>query len=77
MRQQIAVPQSQFRLGFLPKIHPEGKLSLLQGISKDTIGTKTERGYAIDIKNLSSEVTLENREVAMIGGYLSAHRTPG
>jgi type IV pilus assembly protein PilQ len=52
----------------IPKIHPDGMISMLVGITKDTIGMKTEQGYAIDTKTLSSEVTVENGGTVIIGG---------
>lgn len=60
--------KTNLRLGALPKIHPQGKISRLVGINKDTIGMKTEQGYTIGTKNLGSEVTEENGGTAMIGG---------
>jgi len=60
--------KANLRLEVLPKIHPDGKVSLLIGINKDTVGMKTEQGYAIDTKSLSSEVTVENGGTAIIGG---------
>ena len=60
--------KANLRLEVLPKIHPDGKISMLVSINKDTVGMKTEQGYAIDTKNLSSEVTVENGGTAIIGG---------
>ena len=60
--------KANLRLEVLPKIHPDGKVSMLVGINKDTVGIKTEQGYAIDTKSLSSEVTVENGGTAIIGG---------
>jgi len=60
--------KANLRLEVLPKIHPNGKISMLVGINKDTVGMKTEQGYAIDTKSLSSEVTVENGGTAIIGG---------
>ena len=60
--------KANLRLEVLPKIHPDGKISMLVGINKDTIGMKTEQGYAIDTKSLSSEVTVENGGTVIIGG---------
>ena len=60
--------KANLRLEVMPKIHPDGKISMLVGINKDTIGMKTEQGYAIDTKSLSSEVTVENGGTAIIGG---------
>jgi type IV pilus assembly protein PilQ len=41
---------------------------MLVSINKDTVGMKTEQGYAIDTKNLSSEVTVENGGTVILGG---------
>lgn len=60
--------KANLRLEVLPKIHPDGNISMLVGINKDTVGMKTEQGYAIDTKSLSSEVTVENGGTAIIGG---------
>ena len=60
--------KANLRLEVLPKIHPDGRISMLVGINKDTVGMKTEQGYAIDTKSLSSEVTVENGGTAIIGG---------
>jgi type IV pilus assembly protein PilQ len=60
--------KANLRLEVLPKIHPDGKISMLVGINKDTVGMKTEQGYAIDTKSLSSEVTVENGGTVIIGG---------
>ena len=60
--------KANLRLEVMPKIHPDGKISMLVGINKDPVGMKTEQGYAIDTKNLSSEVTVENGGTAIIGG---------
>ncbi len=60
--------KANLRLEVLPKIHPDGKVSMLVGINKDTIGMKTEQGYAIDTKSLSSEVTVESGGTVIIGG---------
>ena len=60
--------KANLRLEVTPKIHPDGMISMLVGITKDTIGMKTEQGYAIDTKTLSSEVTVENGGTVIIGG---------
>jgi len=65
---KVQFRKANLRLEVLPKIHPDGKISMLVGINKDTIGMKTEQGYAIDTKSLSSEVTVENGGTAIIGG---------
>jgi type IV pilus assembly protein PilQ len=60
--------KANLRLEVIPKIHPDGTISMLVSINKDTVGMKTEQGYAIDTKNLSSEVTVENGGTVILGG---------
>jgi type IV pilus assembly protein PilQ len=60
--------KANLRLEVIPKIHPDSTISMLVSINKDTVGMKTEQGYAIDTKNLSSEVTVENGGTVIIGG---------
>lgn len=65
---KIQFRKANLRLEVIPKIHHDGKVSLLVAINKDSIGMKTEQGYAIDTKNLSSEVTVENGGTVILGG---------
>lgn len=65
---KIQFRKANLRLEVVPKIHIDGKISLLVGINKDSVGMKTEQGYAIDTKNLSSEVTVENGGTVVLGG---------
>ncbi|WP_231969885.1 secretin and TonB N-terminal domain-containing protein [Polynucleobacter necessarius] len=65
---KLQFSKANLRLEVLPKIHPDGKISMLVGINKETVGMKTEQGYTIDTKSLSSEVTVENGGTAIIGG---------
>ena len=60
--------KANLRLEVIPKIHPDDTISMLVSINKDTVGMKTEQGYAIDTKNLSSEVTVENGGTVILGG---------
>jgi len=65
---KIQFRKANLRLEVIPKIHHDGKVSLLVAINKDSVGMKTEQGYAIDTKNLSSEVTVENGGTVILGG---------
>lgn len=65
---KIQFRKANLRLEVIPKIHHDGKISLLVAINKDSIGMKTEQGYAIDTKNLSSEVSVENGGTVILGG---------
>ena len=65
---KIQFRKANLRLEVIPKIHDDGRVSLLVAINKDSIGMKTEQGYAIDTKNLSSEVSVENGGTVILGG---------
>jgi type IV pilus assembly protein PilQ len=65
---KIQFRKANLRLEVIPKIHSNGTISLLVAINKDSIGMKTEQGYAIDTKNLSSEVSVENGGTVILGG---------
>ncbi len=65
---KIQFRKANLRLEVIPKIHHDGKVSLLVAINKDSVGMKTEQGYAIDTKNLSSEVSVENGGTVILGG---------
>lgn len=65
---KIQFRKANLRLEVIPKIHHDGKVSLLVAINKDSVGMKTEQGYAIDTKNLSSEVTVESGGTVILGG---------
>jgi len=65
---KIQFRKANLRLEVVPKIHHDGKVSLLVAINKDSVGMKTEQGYAIDTKNLSSEVSVENGGTVILGG---------
>ena len=59
-------------LGSAPHGTPRWEYFNASWINNDTIGMKTEQGYAIDTKNLSSEVAAANGGTAIIGGICQA-----
>lgn len=72
---RIHFRKANLRLEVTPKITPQGHVLMQVEISKDTIGMKTEQGYAIDTKNLKSQISLEDGGTAIIGGiYLHTQR---
>jgi type IV pilus assembly protein PilQ len=72
---RIHFRKANLRLEVTPKITPHGQVLMQVEISKDTIGMKTEQGYAIDTKNLKSQISLEDGGTAIIGGiYLHTQR---
>jgi type IV pilus assembly protein PilQ len=72
---KINFRKANLRLEVTPKILPLGQVQMQVEISKDTIGMKTEQGYAIDTKNLKSQISIEDGGTAVIGGiYLHSER---
>ena len=59
--------KANLRLEVTPKIQ-DGSIQMDVEISKDTIGTKTEQGYAIDTKHLRSQIMVEDGGTVVIGG---------
>ena len=59
--------KANLRLEVTPKIQ-DGSIQMDVEISKDTIGTKTEQGYAIDTKHLRSQIMVEDGVTVVIGG---------
>lgn len=72
---KIHFRKANLKLEVTPKILPYGQVLMQVEISKDTIGMKTEQGYAIDTKNLKSQISIEDGGTAVIGGiYLHSAR---
>lgn len=55
-------------LKVVPSITPEGSVQMKLNISKDTIGTLTDAGYAIDTNKLDTNVLVNNGETVVLGG---------
>ncbi len=72
---KIHFRKANLRLEVTPKIMPKDQVLMQIEISKDTVGMKTEQGYAIDTKNLKSQISIEDGGTAVIGGiYLHTER---
>jgi type IV pilus assembly protein PilQ len=72
---KIHFRKANLRLEVTPKILAHRQVMMHVEISKDTVGMKTEQGYAIDTKNLKSQITIEDGGTAVIGGiYLHTQR---
>ena len=65
---RVQFRKANLRLEVIPKILSDKRVLMDIDISKDTIGMKTEQGYAIDTKHLRSQIVIEDGGTAVIGG---------
>lgn len=65
---RVQFRKANLRLEVIPKILHNRQVLLDVDISKDTVGMKTEQGYAIDTKHLRSQIVIEDGGTAVIGG---------
>ena len=54
-----------------PQITPEGSIILALDVTKDTVGTLTPAGFAIDTKHIQTQVLVENGGTVVIGGIFT------
>lgn len=72
---KVQFRKANLKLEVTPSILKTQQIMLEVEISKDTIGMKTEQGYAIDTKHLKSQILVEDGGTAVIGGiYLQTER---
>ena len=72
---RVQFRRANLKLEVTPKILENHEVLLDVDISKDTIGMKTEQGYAIDTKHLRSQIVIEDGGTAIIGGiFLQTER---
>lgn len=62
-------------LKVIPSITPDGKVQMNLDISKDTLGTLTDAGYAIDTNKLQTNVLVSNGETVVLGGLYEDEQT--
>jgi type IV pilus assembly protein PilQ len=67
----IAFRKASLKLEVTPQITPEGSIILNLVVSKDTRGIQTTAGYAIDTKNIQTQVLVENGGTVVIGGIFT------
>ena len=65
---RVQFRKANLKLEVIPKILPNKRVLMDIDISKDTLGMKTEQGYAIDTKHLRSQIVIEDGGTAVIGG---------
>lgn len=67
----IAFRKANLKLEVTPQITPDGNVILDLDVSKDTVGQKTDAGYAIDTKHVKTQVLVENGGTVVIGGIFT------
>lgn len=64
----IAFRKANLKLEVTPQITPEGGVILSVDVNKDSRGTLTPQGYAINTKHAQTQVLVENGGTVVIGG---------
>jgi type IV pilus assembly protein PilQ len=64
----IAFRKANLKLEVTPQITPEGSVILDVDVNKDSRGTLTPQGYAINTKHVQTQVLVENGGTVVIGG---------
>jgi type IV pilus assembly protein PilQ len=60
--------KANIRLQVTPQITPEGNVILDVDVNKDSVGTLTSAGYAIDTKHVKTTALVENGGTVVLGG---------
>ncbi len=72
----IQFRKANLKLEVTPQITPEGNIILDVDVNKDSVGTETRAGFAIDTKHVQTKVLVENGGTVVLGGiYISTERT--
>ncbi|GIZ53429.1 type IV pilus secretin PilQ family protein [Noviherbaspirillum aridicola] len=64
----IAFRKANLKLEVTPQITPDGNVILDVDVSKDSVGTETRAGFAIDTKHVKTQVLIDNGGTVVIGG---------
>jgi type IV pilus assembly protein PilQ len=64
----VSFRKANLKLEVTPQITPEGSLILDVDVNKDSVGTLTPSGYAINTKHVKTQVLVENGGTVVIGG---------
>ncbi|WP_415661325.1 type IV pilus secretin PilQ [Roseateles sp.] len=67
----IAFRKANLKLEVTPQITPEGSVILNVDVNKDSRGTLTPQGYAINTKHAQTQVLVENGGTVVIGGIFT------
>ena len=60
--------KANLKLEVTPQITPEGNVILDVDVNKDSVGRSTAAGFAIDTKQIKTQVLVENGGTVVIGG---------
>lgn len=71
----IAFRKASLRLEVTPQITPEGNIILDVDVTKDSVGQSTRAGFAIDTKQVKTQVLVENGGTIVIGGIFELLET--
>ena len=64
----IVFRKANLRLEVIPQITPDGNVVIDVDVNKDSVGTETRAGYAIDTKHVKTQVMVENGGTVVLGG---------
>jgi len=64
----ISWKKATLRLEVTPQITPDGKVILDVDVHKDSVGQETRAGFAIDTKQVTTHVSVENGGTVVLGG---------
>jgi type IV pilus assembly protein PilQ len=67
----IQFRKANLKLEVTPQITPEGNVILNVDVNKDSRGTLTSQGYAINTKHVQTQVLVENGGTVVIGGIFT------
>ncbi|MDM4767724.1 type IV pilus secretin PilQ [Pelomonas sp. SE-A7] len=67
----IAFKKAVLKLEVTPQITPEGNVIMNVDVNKDSRGTLTPQGYAINNKHVQTQVLVENGGTVVIGGIFT------
>ncbi|WP_302795335.1 type IV pilus secretin PilQ [Ralstonia pseudosolanacearum] len=72
----VSFKKANLKLEVTPKITPDGNVFLDVDVNKDSLGTQTTNGFAINTKHVQTQVLVENGGTVVIGGiYTQNDRT--
>ena len=64
----ISFRKANLKLEVTPQITPDGNIILDVDVNKDTVGTETRAGFAINTKHVKTQVLVENGGTVVLGG---------
>ena len=67
----ISFRKANLKLEVTPQITPDGNVILDVDVNKDSVGTETRAGFAIDTKHVKTQVLIDNGGTVVIGGIFT------